>query len=118
MLLAVLEKRAGFRLAAKDVFLNITGGLRVDDPAIDLAVVAAILSSNNDSALTKNYCFAGEVGLSGEIRPVQRLEQRIMEAEKLGFEAIFISKQNKLSSRAKKIQIILLSKIEDLIEHL
>ena len=118
MLLAVLEKRAGFLLAAKDVFLNITGGLRVDDPAIDLAVVAAILSSNNDSALTKNYCFAGEVGLSGEIRPVQRLEQRIMEAEKLGFEAIFISKQNKLSSRAKKIQIILLSKIEDLIEHL
>ena len=118
MLLAVLEKRAGFRLAAKDVFLNITGGLRVDDPAIDLAVVAAILSSNNDSALIKNYCFAGEVGLSGEIRPVQRLEQRIMEAEKLGFETIFISKQNKLSSRAKKIQIILLSKIEDLIEHL
>ena len=118
MLLAVLEKRAGFLLAAKDVFLNITGGLRVDDPAIDLAVVAAILSSNNDSALTKNYCFAGEVGLSGEIRPVQLLEQRRMEAEKLGFEAIFISKQNKLSSRAKKIQIILLSKIEDLIEHL
>jgi DNA repair protein RadA/Sms len=118
MLLAVLEKRAGFRLAAKDVFLNITGGLRVDDPAIDLAVVAAILSSNNDSALIKNYCFAGEVGLSGEIRPVQRLEQRIMEAEKLGFEAIFISKQNKLSSKAKKIQIILLSKIEDLIEYL
>ena len=118
MLLAVLEKRAGFRLGAKDVFLNITGGLRVDDPAIDLAVVAAILSSNNDSALIKNYCFAGEVGLSGEIRPVQRLEQRIMEAEKLGFEAIFISKQNKLSSKAKKIQIILLSKIEDLIEHL
>ena len=118
MLLAVLEKRAGFRLGAKDVFLNITGGLRVDDPAIDLAVVAAILSSNNDSALIKNYCFAGEVGLSGEIRPVQRLEQRIMEAEKLGFEAIFISKQNKLNSTAKKIQIILLSKIEDLIEHL
>ena len=118
MLLAVLEKRAGFRLGAKDVFLNITGGLRVDDPAIDLAVIAAILSSNNDSALIKNYCFAGEVGLSGEIRPVQRLEQRIMEAEKLGFEAIFISKQNKLSSKAKKIQIILLSKIEDLIEHL
>ena len=118
MLLAVLEKRAGFRLGAKDVFLNITGGLRVDDPAIDLAVVAAILSSNNDSVLIKNYCFAGEVGLSGEIRPVQRLEQRIMEAEKLGFEAIFISKQNKLSSKAKKIQIILLSKIEDLIEYI
>ena len=97
MLLAVLEKRAGFRLGAKDVFLNITRGIRVDDPAIDLAVVAAILSSNNDSSLRENYCFAGEVGLSGEVRSVQRLEQRIMEAEKLGFNTIIISKQNKFS---------------------
>ena len=96
MLLAVLEKRAGFRLGAKDVFLNITGGISVDDPAIDLAVVAAILSSNNDDALSDNFCFAAEVGLSGEIRPVQRVEQRIMEAEKLGFTAIFISKHNKV----------------------
>ena len=115
MLLAVLEKRAGFRLGAKDVFLNITGGITIDDPAIDLAVVAAILSSNNDDALTDNYCFAGEVGLSGEIRPVQRVEQRIMEAEKLGFEAIFIAKHNKFSLTPSKIKIHLLSKIEDLL---
>lgn len=115
MLLAVLEKRAGFKLGAKDVFLNITGGISVDDPAIDLAVVAAILSSNNDEAVTKNFCFAGEVGLSGEIRPVQRVEQRIMEAEKLGFEGIFIAKHNKFSLKPTKIQIHLLSKIEDLL---
>ena len=115
MLLAVLEKRAGFRLGAKDVFLNITGGIRVDDPAIDLAVVAAILSSNKDAALTKNYCFAAEVGLSGEIRPIQRIEQRIMEAEKLGFEAIFIAKNNKFSLKPKRIQILLLGKIEELL---
>ena len=115
MLLAVLEKRAGFRLGAKDVFLNITGGIRVDDPAIDLAVVAAILSSNEDAALTKNYCFAAEVGLSGEIRPVQRVEQRIMEAEKLGFEAIFIAKNNKFSLKTRRIQIHLLVKIEELL---
>ena len=91
MLLAVLEKRAGFRLGAKDVFLNITGGITVDDPAIDLAVVAAILSSDQDQALPSNYCFAAEVGLAGEIRPVQRIDRRISEAEKLGFNSIFIS---------------------------
>ena len=118
MLLAVLEKRAGFRLGAKDVFLNITGGIRVDDPAIDLAVVAAILSSNNDAALTENYCFAGEVGLSGEIRPVQRLEQRIVEAEKLGFDTIIISKQNKFNLKIKNIQILKLSRIEELLEYI
>lgn len=116
MLLAVLEKRAGFRLGAKDVFLNITGGITVDDPAIDLAVVAAILSSNNDDAITENFCFAAEVGLSGEIRPVQRVDQRIMEAEKLGFETIFIAKHNKSSLKSTKIQIQLLSKIEDLLD--
>ena len=115
MLLAVLEKRAGFRLGAKDVFLNITGGITVDDPAIDLAVVAAILSSNNDDAITENFCFAAEVGLSGEIRPVQRVDQRIMEAEKLGFETILIAKHNKSSLKSTKIQIQLLSKIEDLL---
>ncbi len=118
MLLAVLEKRAGFRLGAKDVFLNITGGIRVDDPAIDLAVVAAILSSNNDSALTENYCFAGEVGLSGEVRPVQRLEQRIIEAEKLGFNAIIISKQNKFSLKTNNIKIVKLSNIEELLGYI
>ncbi|RIA08392.1 DNA repair protein RadA/Sms [Flavobacteriaceae bacterium MAR_2010_72] len=115
MLLAVLEKRAGFRLGAKDVFLNITGGITVDDPAIDLAVVAAILSSNEDEAISKGYCFAAEVGLSGEIRPVQRVEQRILEAEKLGFSTIFVSKYNKISLKNTVIKIQLVSKIEDLI---
>lgn len=115
MLLAVLEKRAGFRLGAKDVFLNITGGITVDDPAIDLAVVASILSSNEDIALNKDVCFAAEVGLSGEIRPVQRVEQRILEAEKLGFSTIFVSKYNKISLKNLKIKIQLISKIEDLV---
>ena len=115
MLLAVLEKRAGFRLGAKDVFLNITGGITVDDPAIDLAVVAAILSSNEDVALQKDFCFAAEVGLSGEIRPVQRVEQRILEAEKLGFSTIFVSKYNKISLKNTVIKIQLISKIEDLV---
>ena len=115
MLLAVLEKRAGFRLGAKDVFLNITGGITVDDPAIDLAVVAAILSSNEDEALPSDYCFAAEVGLSGEIRPVQRVEQRIVEAEKLGFSTIFVSKYNKISLKNSTIKIQLISKIEDLV---
>lgn len=115
MLLAVLEKRAGFRLGAKDVFLNITGGITVDDPAIDLAVVAAILSSNEDDALQKDFCFAAEVGLSGEIRPVQRVEQRILEAEKLGFSTIFVSKYNKISLKNTAIKIQLISKVEDLV---
>ncbi len=115
MLLAVLEKRAGFRLGVKDVFLNIAGGIHVDDPAIDLAVVAAILSSNEDVALPKDYCFAAEVGLSGEIRPVQRIDQRIIEAEKLGFSTIFISKYAKIDLSRVNIKIHYLSKIEDLI---
>ena len=116
MLLAVLEKRAGFRLGAKDVFLNITGGITVDDPAIDLAVVAAILSSNEDEPLQRNFCFAAEVGLSGEIRPVQRIEQRILEAEKLGFSTIFVSRYNKISLKNTAIRIQLISKIEDLVD--
>ena len=118
MLLAVLEKRVGFRLASKDVFLNITGGISVDDTALDLAIVAAIISSNEDLVLNEKYCFAAEVGLSGEIRPVQRLEQRIAEAEKLGFSKIFISKFSKLNISTKSIKIIFLSKIEDLINNL
>jgi DNA repair protein RadA/Sms len=118
MLLAVLEKRVGFRLASKDVFLNITGGISVDDTALDLAVVAAVISSNEDLVLNEKYCFAAEVGLSGEIRPVQRLEQRITEAEKLGFSKIFISKFSKLNISPKSIKIIYLSKIEDLINNL
>lgn len=92
MLLAVLEKRCGARLNQKDVFLNIAGGLKVDDPAIDLAVIAAVLSSGQDIPLDPKYCFAAEVGLTGEIRPVSRLDQRLAEAEKLGFERIFVSK--------------------------
>ncbi len=116
MLLAVLEKRAGFRLGAKDVFLNITGGITVDDPAIDLAVVAAILSSNEDEALQQDFCFAAEVGLSGEIRPVQRVEQRILEAEKLGFSTIFVSKYNKIALKSTVIKVQLISKIEDLVD--
>lgn len=114
MLLAVLEKRAGFKLGAKDVFLNITGGINVDDPAIDLAVVAAILSSNADIPIEKGHCFAAEVGLAGEIRPVQRVDQRILEAEKLGYTHIHVSKNNKISLKNTAIQIHGISKIEDL----
>ena len=114
MLLAVLEKRCGFRLGAKDVFLNITGGIKVEDPAIDLAVVCAVLSSNEDIPLDRNTCFAGEIGLSGEIRPVNRIEQRISEAEKLGFDRILISHYNtKGLNKAKyKIEITPVKKIE------
>jgi DNA repair protein RadA/Sms len=118
MILAVLEKRAGFRLGTKDVFLNITGGITVDDPAIDLAVVAAILSSNEDIPVAKGHCFAGEVGLSGEIRPVNRVDQRIQEAEKLGFETIFVSKYNKISLKRTGIKIKLVSQIEDVADAL
>lgn len=118
MILAVLEKRAGFKLGAKDVFLNITGGISIDDPAIDLAVVAAILSSSHDIILENLNCFAAEVGLAGEIRPVPRLEQRISEADKLGFEKIFISKFTKISTKPYNIKIIKLASVSDLIEQL
>ena len=113
MLLAVLEKRCGFRLGTKDVFLNITGGIKVEDPAIDLGIVCAILSSNDDIAIKDNDCFAAEVGLSGEIRPVNRCEQRIQEAEKLGFERIFISKYNKIDRQDFSLDIIKVKKIEE-----
>jgi DNA repair protein RadA/Sms len=115
MLLAVLEKRCGFRLGVKDVFLNIAGGLKVEDPAIDLALICAILSSNEDIAIEATVCFAGEVGLSGEIRPVNRIEQRIAEAERLGFEQIFISKYNKLAAdhHYTKIKVVQVAKIEE-----
>ena len=99
MLLAVLEKRSGFQLGAKDVFLNITGGIKTDDPALDLAVIASILSSNQDIAISERYCFAGEIGLSGEIRPVPQIEHRISEAEKLGYEKIFVSNLNKIPKK-------------------
>nr|WP_299342314.1 DNA repair protein RadA [Allomuricauda sp.] len=115
MLLAVLEKRAGFRLGAKDVFLNITGGITVDDPAIDLAVMASILSSNSDIPIEKGVCFAAEVGLAGEVRPVQRVDQRILEAEKLGFTEIYVSKNNKIGLKNTSIQVRRFSKIEDVV---
>lgn len=115
MLLAVLEKRCGFRLSAKDVFLNIAGGIKVEDPAIDLAIMAAIISSHEDIFISSKICFAAEVGLSGEIRAVNRIEQRISEAEKLGFEKIFISNYNLkgLNKDKFRIQIITVSKIEE-----
>lgn len=118
MLLAVLEKRAGFKLAAKDVFLNITGGISVDDPAIDLAVVAAILSSNEDISVDRDICFAAEVGLAGEIRSVPRIEQRISEAEKLGFTHIVVSKNAKIPKESFSINIQRMGRIEDLVEFL
>jgi len=118
MILAVLEKRAGFRLGTKDVFLNITGGINIDDPAIDLAVVGAILSSNEDNNISKDICFAGEIGLAGEIRPVNKIEQRVVEAEKLGFTTIYISKYNKISGLKTAIKIKLVSKIEDIVTEL
>jgi DNA repair protein RadA/Sms len=118
MLLAVLEKRCGFRLGAKDVFLNITGGIKVDDPSIDLCVVAAILSSNEDVAISDKICFAGEVGLSGEIRPATRIDQRILEAEKLGFEEIFISRYNKVEMGKFGIKVVAFGKIEEIYQTL
>lgn len=115
MLLAVLEKRVGFKLAQKDVFLNIAGGLRVNDPAIDLAVITAILSSNMDAPVDHGLCMAGEVGLSGEIRPVSRIEQRIAEAEKLGFTSIIIPRYNLqgLDRKKYKIEITPVRKVEE-----
>lgn len=114
MLLAVLEKRCGFKLGIKDVFLNIAGGIKVNDPAIDLAVVCAILSSNEDMEIPKGYCFSAEVGLSGEIRPVNKIEQRITEADKMGFEKIFISQSNTkgLKPENYKLEIIPVKRID------
>ena len=116
MLLAVLEKRCGFKLGAKDVFLNIAGGIRVSDPAIDLAVACSVLSSNVDIAIPPRYCFAAELGLSGEVRPVARIEQRIAEASRLGFEKIFISKYSHSNNQAFKhsnIQVVPVGVIEE-----
>jgi len=115
LLLAVLEKRGGFHFGVKDVFLNIAGGLKVEDPSIDLAVICALLSSYEDISLPQNICFAGEVGLSGEIRAVNRIEQRIAEAEKLGFEKIIISKYNQkgISKQKFNIDVITLATVEE-----
>lgn len=120
MLLAVLEKRCGFRLGIKDVFINIAGGIRVEDPGIDLALVCGILSSNEDLPIPQNVCFAGEVGLTGEIRPVNRIEQRISEAQKLGFEQIYISSHNLkgLDTKQFKIEIVAVAKMEEVFSKL
>jgi len=120
MLLAVLEKRAGYRFGTKDVFLNIAGGMYVDDPAIDLAVISALISSYEDKVVPAKTAFAAEVGLSGEIRAVNRVEQRIAEADKLGFDKIFISYYNQKTVDTDKysIEIISISKVQQLVEHL
>ena len=116
LLLAVLEKRGGFHFGVKDVFINIAGGIKAEDPSIDLAIVSALLSSYEDVPLPQHICFAGEVGLSGEIRAVNRIEQRIAEAEKLGFEKIVVSKYNtkSLSKLKSTIEVIALGKVEEL----
>ncbi|MDR0574773.1 MAG: DNA repair protein RadA [Tannerella sp.] len=113
MLLAVLEKRAGFKLAQKDVFLNIAGGLRINDPAMDLSVISAVLSSSLDVAIDRGVCMAGEVGLSGEIRPATRMEQRIREAEKLGFSRIIIPQMKGVEGLKSKIEVIKVRKVEE-----
>ena len=113
MLLAVLEKRVGFKLMQKDVFVNIAGGLRVNDPAIDLAVLAAVLSSNMDIALSEETCITGEVGLAGEIRPVNRIDQRIREAEKLGFQHIIVPSGQKYNAHGLKIKVVEVSRVVD-----
>jgi DNA repair protein RadA/Sms len=119
MLLAVLEKRANFRFGTKDVFLNIAGGLRVEDPAIDLAVVAALVSSYNDISVSSKIAFCAEVGLSGEVRAVSRIDQRISEADKLGFEKIFISKFNqKIDAKKYNIEIVNISRVQQLVSEL
>ncbi len=120
LLLAVLEKRGGFHFGVKDVFVNIAGGLKIEDPSIDLAIVCALLSSYEDVPLPQHICFAGEVGLSGEIRAVNRIEQRIAEAEKLGFEKIIVSKYNAKSLPKQKtnIDIVALGKVEEVYQYL
>ena len=118
MLLAVLEKRGGFRLGAQDVFLNIAGGIRVEDPAIDLAVCASLVSSYEEKFIPNQVCFAAEVGLGGEVRAVNRVEQRISEAEKLGFKEIYISKYNQkgLDISRYKMKIHFIAKLDEMFE--
>ena len=120
LLLAVLEKRGGFHFGVKDVFLNIAGGIKIEDPSIDLAVICALLSSYEDTSLPSNICFAGEVGLNGEIRAVNRVEQRISEAAKLGFEKIIVSKFNKkgINLKAAEIDVVALGRVEEVYKHL
>ena len=125
LLLAILEKRGGFHFGMKDVFLNIAGGLKIEDPSIDLAVICALLSSFEDVPLPHQICFAGEVGLSGEIRAVNRIDQRIAEAEKLGFEKIIVSKYNHAFRQQKTkalktsgIEIVTMGQVEEVYKFL
>jgi DNA repair protein RadA/Sms len=120
LLLAVLEKRGGFQFGTKDVFVNIAGGIKVEDPSIDLAMICALLSSYEDLPLPAHTCFAGEVGLNGEIRAVNRIEQRIAEAEKLGFERIIVSRYNKknFDPKAYKINVVALSRVDEVYQQL
>jgi DNA repair protein RadA/Sms len=120
LLLAVLEKRGGFHFGMKDVFINIAGGLKVEDPSIDLAVISALLSSYEDVPLPPHICFAGEVGLNGELRAVNRIEQRIAEAEKLGFEKIIVSKYNKkgFNKQSYKIEVIAMGRVDEVYQYL
>jgi DNA repair protein RadA/Sms len=120
LLLAVLEKRGGFHFGMKDVFLNIAGGLKVEDPSIDLAVLCSLLSSYEDTPIAHHICFAGEVGLSGEIRPVNRVEQRIAEAEKLGFEKFIVSRYNQkgLSRQKYNIEVVMMGRVEEVYQYL
>jgi len=120
LLLAVLEKRGGFHFGVKDVFLNIAGGLKVEDPSIDLAVLCALLSSYEDVPFPHHICFAGEVGLSGEIRAVNRIEQRIAEAEKLGFEKIIVSKYNQKGLKNQKfnIEVVSMGRVDEVYQYL
>ena len=118
MLLAVLEKRMGLRLGAQDVFLNITGGIRVDDPSIDMAVCAAVYSSYHDIIISRGACFVGEIGLGGEVRTVNRLESRVKEAEKLGFMEIYLANKTGEANRKLKIKLISVKLLRDVLAHL
>ena len=116
MLLAILEKKLGFKIGIKDVFINITGGIKIEDPALDLAVVSSILSSNTNLSIDSKVCFCAEIGLSGELRNVSNINLRISEAERLGYEKIIISKGSKLNSINSKIQILKFSKLSDVVK--
>ncbi|AWN82212.1 magnesium chelatase domain-containing protein [Candidatus Cardinium hertigii] len=118
MLLAVLEKRAGLRLQDRNVFVNITGGLKVDDPALDLAVCMAIVGSLKDNAIVHDQCFIGEVGLSGTLRKVLRVEQRIAEAERLGFKEVFVAPQNQSIARSFGVKVHYVQTLKELITYL
>ncbi|HNL07024.1 MAG TPA: magnesium chelatase domain-containing protein, partial [Chitinophagales bacterium] len=119
MLLAVLEKRCGFRFGDKDVFVNIAGGLKVEDPALDLAIVCSLLSSFDDIPIPPGSCFAGEIGLSGEVRSVNRIEQRILEADKLGFKRMFVPTNNKgLDLNKFGLRLIAVSNLNEVYNHL